>query len=83
MTTNFLHTIDKKINKDIDFSFLISIKNKLPYWNFYFFVCLAEMLTLFMDENKTFTSEEEVISSMIIEAKKLYESKDISTIFNL
>jgi len=83
MNQNYLQVVNKKINENIDFNFLVSIKNKLPYWNIYFFVCIAETLIRFINENRIFNSEDDVINSMIINAKYLYESVDISKIFKI
>jgi len=80
---NFLQIINEKINKNVDFDFLLSIRKKLPYWNFYFFICIAETLNHFLNEEKVFSSEEDVINSMICMAEELYDNTNISTVFNL
>jgi len=81
MTLDYLQIVNEKVNRNVDFNFLLSIRNKLPYWNFYFFLCIAETLNQFINEDKVFTSEEDVINSMISMAKELYENINISTVF--
>jgi hypothetical protein len=81
MKTDYLQLVENKFCSNLDFNYLIGLREKLPYWNYYYFVCLAEALNELYIENTNFDSEEEVVNSMIHYATKLYKSANISDVF--
>jgi hypothetical protein len=79
--SNISTLIDKLLN-NIDLEYLKSIQYKLPYWNFYYLVCLAEVLYQIDNDEKEFESEDAALRYAINRASVLYNTVNISDVFN-
>lgn len=80
---NHLEFLEEKLISNLDFNFLQEIKEKLPYHNIYFLVCLVEILNRFIDEEKHFDSYDVALQSLIDKASELYLSKNISSVLQV
>ena len=78
---NHLSVLEKRIIYNLDFRFLGKIKEKLPYHNAYFLVCMAETLHNFIDEEKHYDTFNEALQALIDKASELYLTINISTVF--
>jgi hypothetical protein len=78
---NNIYTLGDKLLDNIDLEYLKSIQHQLPYWNFYYLVCLAEALCQIENEEKKFESEEVALEYAINRAAILYNAVNISDIF--
>ncbi len=78
---NHLQFLEDKLINNFDFKFLEEIKEKLPYHNAYYLVCLVEVLNRFIDEGKHFNSYNNTFKTLITEASELYLSTNISDVF--
>jgi len=76
----YLEFLEEKLINNLDFNFLQTIKDKLPYNNVYYLACLVEILNCFIIENKSFCSYDAMFQSLIDNASALYLSTDISSV---
>jgi len=78
-----LEFLEEKLINNLDFKFLQTIKDKLPYHNVYYLTCLVEILNCFIIEHKYFCSYDEMFKSLIDNASALYLSTDISSVLQI
>jgi hypothetical protein len=75
---NLLKTLDEKLLRDFDLIYLQSVKEKLPHLNAYYVVCLCEVLSGFIDAERTFANDAVLWDELLDNATGLYNSVDIS-----
>ncbi|MDR2170131.1 MAG: hypothetical protein LBP59_08320 [Planctomycetaceae bacterium] len=76
-----IFTLGDKLLTNIDLKYLKSIKHKLPHWNFYYLTCLAEVLCQIDNKGIQFESEELTLKYAINKAADLYNTVNISEVF--
>lgn len=77
---NYLKNLEDKLIIKFDLIFIDKLKDKLPYHNAYFIVCLVETLHRIIAEKKYFCSYNKAFESLINEASKLYLGTNISAV---
>ncbi|MDP2207593.1 MAG: hypothetical protein Q8K98_02310 [Bacteroidota bacterium] len=80
---NHLEVLEEKLISNLDFIFLQKIKEKLPYCNAYFLVCLIEVLNRFIDDKNYYKTFDDTIEAVIEKASELYLTTNISSIFEI
>ncbi|MDI6804309.1 MAG: hypothetical protein QME58_10770 [Bacteroidota bacterium] len=78
---NHLEVLEEKLISNLDFIFLQKIKEKLPYRNAYFLVCLIEVLNRFIDDENYYEKFNDTLEAVIEKATELYLTTNISSVF--
>lgn len=78
MNQVILESLRQTLIDKLDFDFLNEIKDRLPYVNVYYLVCLVEVLNRYLNEERDFDSYDTAFRTLTSEAAELYQITNIS-----